>query len=122
MLQTTNVRKIDMTFLENDGSIRVNDTKDFCRDEALKWRYNFCSSYEENEKNLLLLIYGKTDVSYTPSSKLANYLENRRAIHEKVSAYRSLIKSISGSDVPSHVKTALLNTVNAELHRLFPYK
>lgn len=121
MLKNSNERRINLTLLNADGSIRVNDSLHFWREEILDWRYNFCQSFEENEKSLLIFVYGDHQVNYSVSPELKAYLENRKAVHKKMSAYLPIINSIKSSQIPNHVKNDLLNKINNELHKLYPY-
>lgn len=121
MLKNSTPRRIDMTLLKTDGSIRVNDSGPFWHEEDLDWRYNLCRPFEENERDLLMLVYGEPAVNYSVSSKLSAYLEDRKAIATKVAAFLPIIKAISEADISVHVKNELLRTINSELHRLYPY-
>jgi len=122
MLKDSKPRRIDMTLLCKDGSIRVNDTGTYWCEEALPWRYNLCRPFEENEKDLLMLVYGEAEVPYSVSSKLLAYLEDRRMLSSKIISYLPVINSIANSDIPLHVKDELLGSINSELHRLYPYQ
>lgn len=122
MLKTLPTERIDMILLNKDGSIRVNGTGAFWNEENLDWRYNLCRTFEENEMELLKLVYGEPTVNYTVSASLSDYLENRKAISIKVANYFPIIKAISEADIELHLKNELLHTIDSELHRLYPYQ
>ena len=121
MYKKSNERRINLTLLNDDGSIRVNDSLHFWREEVLDWRYNFCHSFEENEKSLLLFVYGDEKVKCSLSPELEAYLKNRKDIQTKISNYIPIINSIKSSEIPLHMKNDLLNKINNELHKRFPY-
>ena len=117
------VIRIELFAINKDGTIEIFDTPAFLREYPFTFQYKLYHSFHENEKSILEMLFLNATVLYEFSPKLIEYFKNRKSLYEEVSKkYLPIIKAIEDSDFSKTTKRELIQKIDLELNRLYPYE
>ena len=115
-------RKVDFIYPDEDGTIHIFDVNDWGYEYPFPWRYNLYKTFEENEKDFLSILYKDISLPYALSDRMKEYLDNRKALYEEVSAkYLPLINLILDSDFKPKEKKKIIKEVDDSINKLYPF-
>lgn len=116
------VVQIDMLPIRDDGTIEIFDRPFISGEYPFPFQYKLYLPFEENEKEILRIIFGNRKANFEYSERLGKYLENRKVLYEEVhKKYFGIISSIESSDFSPLTKRRLIQTIDLELNQIYPY-
>lgn len=116
------VIQIDMIPINEDGTIEIFDRPFISGEYPFPFQYKLYLPFEENEKEILRILFGKRKVAFEYGPRLGKYLENRKALYEEArTKYLSMVSDIENSDFRPFTKMKLIREIDLELNRLYPY-
>ena len=117
------VVRIELFDINENGTIEIFDTPALFKEYPFTFQYKLYLPFSENEKSILEMLFFNAPVIYEFSPKLLEYFKNRKALYEEVSAkYLPIIKAIEDSDFSKATKRELIQKIDLELNRIYPYK
>lgn len=116
------VVQIDMLPINDDGTIEIFDRPFISGEYPFPFQYKLYLPFEENEKEILRIIFGKRKAAFEYGPRLSKYLENRKALYEEVhEKYFTLVSGIEDSEFRPFTKMKLIREIDLELNRIYPY-
>ena len=112
--------RIDMPYVNEDGTIEVIDT-DFIADYPFTWQYKLYETEEENMKRLLSVLYSIYPETYELTPRFRAYVDDRKALYDKVEDYRKIVEEIKCSNNFEFEKKVLIKSIDEFLSKLYPY-
>ena len=117
------VYRVDMIDVNEDGTIEIIDIPGFSREYPFTFQYKLYLTFEENEERIRQLLFYNSAIKFDYTPRFLKYLENRRLLYEKVSRkYLPLVCTIMHSDFSEFSKSKIIQRIELELNRLYPYK
>ena len=113
--------RIDMPFVNEDGTIEVVDT-DYISDYPFTFQYRLYETEEENMKRLFSMLYSVYPEKYELTPRFRAYVDDRKALFEDVKDYRNVVEEIKCSKNFTHEKTAMIREIDKVLNILYPYE
>ncbi len=115
-------RRIDMVYVNEDGTVEIIDSSDACSEYPFTWQYKLYYSFEENEKIFLSMLYHDPDSHYATSPRFQKFLENRKSLYDEARhLYFPMIYLIENSNLSTITKKAIINKIDLELNQKYPY-
>ena len=112
--------RIDMPYVNDDGTIEVIDT-DLIADYPFTWQYKLYETEEENMKRLFSILYSVYPEKYELTPRFQAYVDNRKALFDKVQDYRNIVEEIKCSKNFEFDKKIMIKTIDEILNKLYPY-
>ena len=116
------VIQINLVHINDNGTIEVIDSFSWT-EFSFTFQYKLYLPFEENLKSIFQLLFSIPPEKYELSGRFKKYVENRINLYEKVSKeYLPLIDAINSSKMSFQAKKALIEKIDLELNRLYPYE
>ena len=107
------VVQIDMVPINEDGTIEIFDRPFLSGEYPFPFQYKLYLPFEENEKQILKILFGNKKVNFEYGPRLSKYLENRKALYEEAhEKYFTMVSDIENSDFRPFTKLKLIREID----------
>lgn len=117
------VERIDLAFINEDGTIEIIDSGSICHEYPFNFQYKLYLPFADNQTAILKTLYQNPPKHFSYTQRFFKYLENRSLLYYEVSKkYFPIIKGILDSDFSEATKKLLIQKIDLELNKIYPYK
>lgn len=122
-MSTHTLRNIDIVHINENGTVDILDLADSYFEYPHTWQYKLYNTFEENVLSMLSILYQENSLPYSFTKRFKDYLDERQSLYSEVVAkYLPIVSAICNSDFSEYLKKSMLNEIDFELNRLYPYR
>ncbi len=113
---------IDMLHVNDDGTIELIDVANNWPEYPIRWRYKLYYDFNKNKNRLFESFHFNSNCEFKISKRFYIYLEDRAILFNEVyNNYQPMINSILNSDFSKEGKKAMIEIIDLELNKIYPY-